>query len=192
MRPLTIFLLILIAFCTGIDSNLYQIESVDGTDLITTRISIDVEKNRNGNISISIQAFPKKADQIKNYNLVFDMKFREDYEGDFLGVCVGPSWEDFGPGEFTINLNNNNNFKNSIVGKFLEDNDDGCDIYHYYVRFFQMETIDGAVYLIGVATDYAEEYPDAPYIWRQNINNDLEIIGTSNIEKYSLNFELSK
>ena len=192
MRPLTIFLLILIAFCTGIDSNLYQIESVDGTDLITTRISIDVEKNRNGNISISIQAFPKKADQIKNYNLVFDMKFREDYEGDFLGVCVGPSWEDFGPGEFKINLNNKNNFKNSITGKFLEDNDDGCDIYHYYVRFFEMETIDGVVYLMGVATDYAEEYPDAPYIWRQNINNDLEIIGTSNIEKYSLNFELSK
>ena len=28
---------------------------------------------------------------------------------------------------------------------------------------------------MGVATDYAEEYPDAPYIWRQNINNDLEI-----------------
>ena len=192
MRPLTIFLLILIAFCTGIDSNLYQIESVDGTDLITTRISIDVEKNRNGNVSISIQAFPKKADYIKNYNLVFDMKFREDYEGDFLGVCIGPSWEDFGPGEFKINLNNNNNFKNSITGKFLEDNDDGCDIYHYYVRFFEMETIDGVVYLMGVATDYAEEYPDAPYIWRQNINNDLEIIGTSNIEKYSLNFELSK
>ena len=192
MRPLYVFLLIFIAFCTGIDSNLYQIEPVDGTDLITTRISIDVEKNRNGNVSISIQAFPKKADYIKNYNLVFDMKFREDYEGDFLGVCIGPSWEDFGPGEFKINLNNNNNFKNSITGKFLEDNDDGCDIYHYYVRFFEMETIDGVVYLMGVATDYAEEYPDAPYIWRQNINNDLEIIGTSNIEKYSLNFELSK
>ena len=192
MRPLYVFLLNFITYCTSIDSNLYQIEPVDGTDLITTRISIDVEKNRNGNISISIQAFPKKADQIKNYNLVFDMKFREDYEGDFLGVCVGPSWEDFGPGEFSINLNNNNNFKNSISGKFLEDNDDGCGTYHYYVRFFQMATIDGAVYLIGVATDYAEEYPDAPYIWRQNINNDLEIIGTSNIEKYSLNFELSK
>ena len=192
MRPLSIFLLIFITFCTSIDSNLYQIESVDGTDLITTRISIDVEKNRNGNVSISIQAFPKKADYIKNYNLVFDLKFREDYEGDFLGVCIGPSWEDFGPGEFKINLNNNNNFKNSITGKFLEDNDDGCDIYHYYVRFFEMETIDGVVYLMGVATDYAEEYPDAPYIWRQNINNDLEIIGTSNIEKYSLNFELSK
>jgi hypothetical protein len=192
LRPLTIYLLIFITFCTSIDSNSYQIESVDGTDLITTRISIDIEKNRNGNVSISIQSFPKKADYIKNYNLVFDMKFREDYEGDFLGVCVGPSWEDFGPGEFSINLNNNNNFKNSISGKFLEDNDDGCDTYHYYVRYFELETIDGEVYLMGVATDYAEEYPDAPYIWRQNKNNDLEIIGTSNIEKYSLNFELSK
>ena len=192
MRPLCVFLLIFITSCTSIDSNIYQIEPVDGTDLITTRISIDVEKNRNGNVSISIQAFPKKADYIKNYNLVFDMKFREDYEGDFLGVCVGPSWEDFGPGEFSINLNNNNNFKNSISGKFLEDNDDGCDTYHYYVRYFELETIDGQVYLMGVATDYAEEYPDAPYIWRQNKNNDLEIIGTSNIEKYSLNFELSK
>ena len=192
MRPLTIFLLIFITFCTTIESNLYQIESIEGSDPITTRIAIDVEKNRNGNVSISIQAFPKMTNYIKNYNLVFDMKFREDYEGDFLGVCVGPSWEDFGPGEFTINLNNNNNFKNSIAGTFLDDNDDGCDIYHYYVRFFEIETIDGIVYLIGVATDYAEEYPDAPYIWKRNKNNDLEIIGTSNIEKYSLNFELSK
>ena len=192
MRPLYIFLLIFITSCTSIDSNLYQIESVDGTDIITTRISIDVEKNRNGNVSITIQAFPKKADHIKNYNLVFDLKFREDYEGDFLGVCVGPSWENFGPGEFSINLNNNNNFKNSIDGKFLKDNDDGCDKYHYYVRYFELETIDGVVYLMGVATDYAEEYPDAPYVWKQNKNNELEIIGTSNIEKYSLNFELSK
>ena len=134
----------------------------------------------------------KKVDEIKNYKLIFDMKFREDYEGDFLGVCVGPSWKDFGPGEFSIILNNRNNFKNSIVGKFLEDNDDGCDIYHYYVRFFEVETLDQTVFLIGVATDYAKEYPDAPYIWKQNKNNDLEVIGTSNIEKYSLNFELSK
>ena len=192
MRTLYVFLLIFITSCTSIDSNLYEIESVEGSHLITTRISIDVKKNINGNVSISIQAFPKKADSIKNYNLVFDLKFREDYEEDFLGVCIGPSWENFGPGEFTINLNNNNNFKNSITGKFLEENVDGCNTYHYYVRYFELETIDGVSYLIGVATDYAEEYPDAPYIWKQNKNNELEIIGTSNIEKYSLNFELSK
>ena len=192
MRPLYVFLLIFITSCTSIVSNSYEIESVEGSDLITTSISIDVKKNINGNVSISIQAFPKKADSIRNYNLVFDLKFREDYEEDFLGVCIGPYWENFGPGEFTINLNNNNNFKNSIAGKFLEDNADGCNTYHYYVRHFELETIDGVSYLIGVATDYAQEYPDAPYIWKQNKNNELEIIGTSNIEKYSLNFELSK
>ena len=192
MRPLLIFLLIFTTSCTNVQSNSYQIESMEGSDLIDTRISIDIEQNQNGNVSVSIQAFPKKVDYIKNFNLVFDMKFREDYGGDFLGVCVGPSWEDFGPGEFSINLNNKNNFKNSISGKFLQNNDDGCDIYHYYVRFFEVETYEEGVYLIGVATDYAEDYPDAPYIWRQNKNNDLEIIGTSNIEKYSLNFELSK
>ena len=192
MRPLYVFLLIFITSCTSIVSNSYEIESVEGSDLITTSISIDVKKNINGNVSISIQAFPKKADSIRNYNLVFDLKFREDYEDDFPGVCIGPSWENFGPGEFTINLNNNNNFKNSIAGKFLEENADGCNTYHYYVRYFELETIDGVSYLIGVATDYAKEYPDAPYIWKQNKNNDLEVIGTSNIEKYSLNFELSK
>ncbi len=192
MRPLYVFLLIFITSCTSIVSNSYEIESVEGSDLITTSISIDVKKNINGNVSISIQAFPKKADSIRNYNLVFDLKFREDYEEDFPGVCIGPSWKNFGPGEFTINLNNNNNFKNSIAGKFLEENADGCDTYHYYVRYFELETIDGVSYLIGVATDYAKEYPDAPYIWKQNKNNDLEIVGTSNIEKYSLNFELSK
>ena len=47
-------------------------------------------------------------------------------------------------------------------------------------------------YLVGVATDYAEEYPDAPYIWKLNKLNLIEEIGNSNIEKYSINFELSK
>ncbi len=192
MRPLFFLLFIFITFCSNVESNLYEIESIEGSDSINTRISIDVEQSRNGDVSVSIQAFPKKEDEIKNYKLIFDMKFREDYGGDFLGVCVGPSWQDFGPGEFSINLNKKNNYKDSIVGKFLEDSDDGCDTYHYYARFFEVETTDQSVFLIGVATDYSKEYPDAPYIWKQNKNNDLEIIGTSNIEKYSLNFELSK
>ena len=192
MRPFLIFLLVFITFCTNVQSSSFQIDSLEDSDLIDTRLTFDVEQNRNGNVSVAIQAFPKKAGDIENYKLVFDMKFREDYEGDFLGVCVGPSWEGFGPGEFSINLNKNNNFKNSIKGKLSKDEDDGCDIYHYYVRFFEVETLDETVFLIGAATDYAEDYPDAPYIWRQIKNNDLEIIGTSNIEKYSLNFELSK
>ena len=38
----------------------------------------------------------------------------------------------------------------------------------------------------------AELYPDAPYYWMLNKNNEIEKIGTTNIKKYSLNFELSK
>jgi len=72
LRPLYVFLLNFITSCTSIVSNSYEIESVEGSDLITTSISIDVKKNINGNVSISIQAFPKKADSIRNYNLVFD------------------------------------------------------------------------------------------------------------------------
>ena len=44
----------------------------------------------------------------------------------------------------------------------------------------------------GLISRYAKDYPDAPYIWLVNKNNQLEEIGTTNIEKYSLNFELSK
>ena len=147
MRPLIIFLLIFITFCTNVESHLFEIESMEGSDLISTRISIDVEQNRNGNVIVSIQAFPKKVDEIKNYKLIFDMKFREDYEGDFLGVCVGPSWKDFGPGEFSVILNNNNNFKNSIVGKFLDDND---GLHHISLGF----SLFVSAFLIGLMYIY--------------------------------------
>ena len=65
MRPLIIFLLIFITSCTNVESHLFEIESMEGSDLISTRISIDVEQNRNGNVTVSIQAFPKKVDEIK-------------------------------------------------------------------------------------------------------------------------------
>ena len=90
MRPLIIFLLIFITSCTNVESHLFEIESMEGSDLISTRISIDVEQNRNGNVTVSIQAFPKKVDEIKNYKLIFDMKFREDYEGDFQEFVSAP------------------------------------------------------------------------------------------------------
>ena len=38
---------------------------------------------------------------IDNIEMVFDMKFRDDYEDEFNGVCVGPKWDGFGPGEFS-------------------------------------------------------------------------------------------
>ena len=192
MRPLIIFLLIFITSCTNVESHLFEIESMEGSDLISTRISIDVEQNRNGNVTVSIQAFPKKVDEIKNYKLIFDMKFREDYEDDFTGVCIGPNWEKFGPGEFSLVLEKKNNFKNTIIGEINLSDDDGCENYYYYLRFLDIQTVSGEIYLVGVATDYTGEYPDAPNVWKQNELNEIEVIGNSNIEKYSLNFELSK
>ena len=37
-----------------------------------------------------------------------------------------------------------------------------------------------------------QKYPDAPEVWLINKNNVIDNIGDTNIEKYSLNFELSK
>ena len=51
---------------------------------------------------------------------------------------------------------------------------------------------NGEEYFVGVATDYAGLYPDAPNIQKLDINNEIELIFTSNIERYSINFELSK
>ena len=71
---------------------------------------------------------------IDNIEMVFDMKFRDDYESEFNGVCVGPKWDDFGAGEFSILLEQKSNFKSSIKGKFVNEIDDRCDNYFYYAR----------------------------------------------------------
>ena len=51
---------------------------------------------------------------------------------------------------------------------------------------------DGEKIFVGVATDYAQNYPDAHYLWLVNKNNQIQELGATKIEKYSLTFELSK
>ena len=160
-------------------------------DRIDTQLVINIEYLSDKRVKFTVQSFPISNKEIESYNLVFDMQFRENYEKDTTGVCIGPSWEIFGPGEFTMVLEKTNNFKNTIFGEINSNEDDRCDSYFYYLRFLDIQTIDGDIYLVGVATDYAGEYPDAPYIWKQNKLNQIEVVGTSNIEKYSINFELS-
>ena len=160
-------------------------------EIINTNLSIKIESLSDSKFKVTIQSFPQNNVEIENYKLVFDMKFRDNYESDFAGVCIGPAWENYGPGEFTIYLNASNNYKNFIVGEHQLLDDDGCRNYFYYLRFFEITTRQNK-YLVGVATDYAEEYPNAPYVWKQNNFNVIEEIGNSNIEKYSINFELSK
>ena len=191
MKPGKLLIFSLLIFCSNLTTYSYTIES-DDTNTIESQLSINIEYLSKDKVKITVQSFPISDEEIEKFNLVFDMKFREDYEDDFTGVCIGPNWEKFGPGEFSLVLEKKNNFKNTIIGEINTSEDDRCDSYFYYLRFFDIQTIDGDIYLVGVATDYAGEYPDAPYVWKQNKLNQIEEIGNSNIEKYSLNFELRK
>jgi hypothetical protein len=191
LKPYKFLIFSFIIFCSTVSTYSYTIESDQNMDIINTNLSINTERISNTKYKVTIQSFPKKNEDILNYKLVFDMKFRDDYESDFAGVCIGPAWENYGPGEFTLNLNVSNNFKNFIIAEFNLADDDGCQNYFYYLRFLEI-TAKQSKYLVGVATDYAEEYPDAPYVWKLNKLNQIEEIGNSNIEKYSINFELSK
>ena len=191
MKPYKFLIFSFIIFCSTVSTYSYTIESDQNMDIINTNLSINTERISNTKYKVTIQSFPQKNKDIVNYKLVFDMKFRDDYESDFAGVCIGPAWENYGPGEFTLNLNVSNNFKNFIIAEFNLADDDGCQNYFYYLRFLEI-TARQSKYLVGVATDYAEEYPDAPYVWKLNKLNQIEEIGNSNIEKYSINFELSK
>jgi hypothetical protein len=189
LKPGKLLIFSLLIFCSNLTTYLYTIDS-DDNNIIESQLSINIEYQSKDKVKVTVQSFPVSDTNIESYNLVFDMKFREDYEGDFTGVCIGPSWEKFGPGEFSLELEKKNNFKKTIIGEINLSEDDRCDSYFYYLRFLDIQTIDGDKYLVGVATDYAGEYPDAPYIWKQNKLNQIEVIGTSNIEKYSINFEL--
>ena len=91
-----------------------------------------------------------------------------------------------------MRLDHQSNFKNSIKGKTSQEADDRCNNYFYYARFLDISMKNGEEYFVGVATDYAGLYPDAPNIQKLDINNEIELIFTSNIERYSINFELSK
>ena len=190
LRYLLISLLII--SCTTTSTYNYSIESESDVNLIDSRFTFNIYESNSENIEIEFQAFPKNSSMIDNIEMVFDMKFRDDYESEFNGVCVGPKWDDFGAGEFSILLEQKSNFKSSIRGKFVNEIDDRCDNYFYYARYLNVNMINGETFYVGVATDYGGVYPDAPNIWKVDSNKEIELIFTSNIERYSINFELSK
>jgi len=95
--------------CTSPTTYNYSIETSNSEENIDTRLTVNIYEDNSNNVEIEIQAFPKKSDLIDTYQIVFDMKFRDDYESEFNGVCIGPDWDNYGPGEFTIKLNNQNN-----------------------------------------------------------------------------------
>ena len=196
MKPVKIILFIFVfSFCSLLQTYNYEFGIEEIPNIYDGRILINTTENSlySDTINLDIQLFPNSPDVIKYYVLTFDMKFREDYESDFDGVCIGPTWEKNKSGELKTILSKENNFKSRIDGKLKEESlRDGCNNYVYYLRYFEAVLANDKKILYGVATDYAELYPDAPYYWLLNKNNEIEKIGTTNIKKYSLNFELSK
>ena len=190
LRYLLISLLII--SCTTTETYNYSIESESDLKLIDSRFTFNIYKTNSEIIEIEFQAFPKNADMIESIEMVFDMKFRDDYESEFNGVCVGPNWDGYGAGEFIIFLEQTSNFKSSIKGKVINEIDDRCDNYFFYARYLNINMTNGETFYVGVATDYGGVYPDAPNIWKVDNNKEIELIFTSNIERYSINFELSK
>ena len=182
----------LLITCTSTSTYQYSVESNNLSENIDIRLNFNIHEDNSNNHKIEIQAFPKELNLIDSYKIVFDMKFRDDYESDFNGVCIGPIWDGYGPGEFTVVLDENSSFKASINGKLSQESDDRCNNYYFYARFLDINLKNGISYLVGVATDYGGLYPDAPEVWKLDTNNEIELIFTSNIERYSINFELSK
>ena len=105
MRSLTvtIFLFLFISCSSNTEVFEYEIYSDDKVDLVNSKLLFNINKS-SSMVHLDVQIFPKKQKDIESYSLVFDMKFREDYESEFNGVCLGPSWENFGSGEFSLSL----------------------------------------------------------------------------------------
>ncbi len=182
---------IFVGCCSTTSSFNYEIKSNNFDYVIPDRINFFLnESSSTADLTVEIN-FTQSDPKVETIELVFSMKFRENYEGEFNDVCIGPDWEENGAGEVRITLKNKENYKKTISAKKNSDVD-RCRNYFYYLREFKIITTQNETILIGVASNYAKIYPDAPEVWLINKNNVIDKIGDTNIEKYSLNFELSK
>ena len=190
-RRKLILLACFLGFCSQTFSYNYEIESNNIDYVIPDKINFLInESSSNADLTVDIN-FIQNNPGVETIELVFSMKFREDYEEEFNDICIGPEWEEGGAGEIKLSLSNKENFKKTISAK-KNSNIDRCMNYFYYLREFKVFTSGNETILIGVASNYSNNYPDAPEVWLINKNNVIDKIGDTNIEKYSLNFELSK
>ena len=86
MKPYSLLLFSLFLFCSTVATNSYTIESENNEDIINTNLSIKTEKISNKKVKVTVQSFPEKITGVQNYKLVFDMKFRDDYESDYTNL----------------------------------------------------------------------------------------------------------
>ena len=116
MRPIQISLLILVlSFCSVLETYNYEINVDDENINHNGKLIIDIIDSQlfDDSLELNFQFYPNSQTLSDFYVLTFDMKFREDYESDFDGVCIGPTWNETKPGELTVILNKEDNFKST-------------------------------------------------------------------------------
>ena len=86
MKPYKFLIFSFIIFCSTVSTYSYTIESDQNMDIINTNLSINTERISNTKYKVTIQSFPQKNEDILNYKLVFDMKFRDDYELSLIHI----------------------------------------------------------------------------------------------------------
>ena len=179
MKPIKIILFIFVfSFCSLLQTYNYEFNIDDEINIYDGKLSINTTESSflTDSINLNIQMFPNSPDEINYYVLTFDMKFREDYESDFDGVCIGPTWEMNKPGELNIILNKENNFKSRIDGKLQEESlRDGCNNYIYYLRYFEAVLSNDKKILYGVATD-GHRLAKAGSSIKATIEDDVSVI----------------
>ena len=89
MKPLKVLLLFLFIFCSSVTTYTYVIDADNDRHTVASKLVVNIENSfSNEEVKITVQSFPNNDDNIESYNLVFDMKFREDYESEFTGICL--------------------------------------------------------------------------------------------------------
>ncbi len=85
MNPGKLLIFSLLIFCSNLTTYSYTIES-DDVKTIESKLSINIEYLSKDKVKVTVQSFPISDEEIEKFNLVFDMKFREDYEDEFKYV----------------------------------------------------------------------------------------------------------
>ena len=78
MRPLYIFLFLLVISCSGIETQTYEILSKDDSELIKSRLSSDIVHKSNEEVKLTDQIFPTFELEMKKYLIVLYMNFSEE------------------------------------------------------------------------------------------------------------------
>ena len=75
------------ALCNSPEIYNYEIESDQDSEIIESKLQINTYIN-DEKVEVNFQLFPKNIEKIQSYELLFDMKFRENYDSEFMEFAL--------------------------------------------------------------------------------------------------------